>query len=352
MVDIMWVLTFLVINIIAGTDKAVPTLTNTATINIFKFPLGYLNDVLNTAGAPGIFDLAGGGFTEVYTLINSMFTPNTAQSLHLVPAAAANTQGNGCQWWQNIQSWFNLAATGGVGLVIPGATPCVNQTIQDIAKESVNDLLIQVAGWFLSWIIGGLAFLVIVIAIFITMFRIWFMLLRAYIHIILEVILAPFYIAAGLIPGSSIGFGSWFRSMAANLLAFPVTIAMFVLARVLIDAFFPNGANPNITTAATAAGGSLFIPPLIGNPNGTGTMSPLGAFIALGFIFAIPEILNTLRTALQAPGIGLGAAAFGSFGAGGRLLRGTSSSATAGFIEPTTGKFTGGFRIGRLLSRI
>jgi hypothetical protein len=321
MIDLMWVLTFFAINIIAGTDPVATGLAHTATINILQWPLAYLNEVLNTTGAWGIWDLAGGAAQAVHALLTSMFTPdatkNALQTFGIGQPAPQAAGGAGCSWWVNLVPIVNA------GCAIQNAG---TQVGLDILQTVANAL-----GEILSWTISGIVGLVILIAIFISMFRIWFMLLRAYIHIILEVILAPFYIAMGLVPGSSIGFGSWLRSMAANLLAFPVTVSMFVLARVLVDSFFPTGIN-------AAVGASLFIPPLIGNPNGSGRISPLGGFIALGILFAIPEILNTVRNGLQASGIGLGTAALGNLGSGARSGGSFAKNIGGTFIDYTQGR--------------
>jgi len=55
-------------------------------------------------------------------------------------------------------------------------------------------------------------------------FKLWFELLKAYIYILIDVVLAPFWIMGSLIPGSPMNVSGWLKDLAANLLAFPVTI--------------------------------------------------------------------------------------------------------------------------------
>ena len=80
-----------------------------------------------------------------------------------------------------------------------------------------------------------IAFIVISVALLWALFRLWFALLSAYIYILLDIILAPFWVVAGLFPGSQISFNTWVRDIVANLAAFPATIAIFLLAKVFMD---------------------------------------------------------------------------------------------------------------------
>lgn len=140
----------------------------------------------------------------------------------------------------------------------------------------------EIVGGFVSLI----AFLVISIALLFALFRLWFALISAYIFLLLDVVTAPFWIFAGLIPGSSISFGLWLRDIISNLAAFPTAIIMFLLARVFIDAF-----------GTTQAAGQ-FVPPLIGNPSAT---NAIGALIGLGFILLTPRVVEMTKAALKAP---------------------------------------------------
>jgi hypothetical protein len=151
---------------------------------------------------------------------------------------------------------------------------------------------------------GVIAWLIIMIAILFSLLRLWIQLLMAYVSILIDVIFAPFWIAAGILPGSKISFSSWLRDMAANLSAFPAALAMLLLSRVFIDAYgttqFPN----------------QFVPPLVGDnasPNLVGTL------IGLGFILMTPSVVKMLKAAFKAPGMGIGAAG-GALGSGIGLL--------------------------------
>lgn len=189
----------------------------------------------------------------------------------------------------------NLASVaGGVGGAA-SATSAENIVGLSERAKTITDTVIGgvgvVAGVVASKQIFGLvisivAFLIILIALLVALFRLWLTLLMAYVNILLSVVLAPFWIIGGIIPGSSINISGWFRNIGANLLAFPATIGMFLLGKVFMETF---------STGDTA---NNFVPPLVGNRLDGET---LGALIGLGVILITPNILNLLKTALKVP---------------------------------------------------
>lgn len=180
-----------------------------------------------------------------------------------------------------------------LGKIISTALPIAGAVI---GVERGNDVVA-----FLASIV---AFLIISVAILFALFRVWIALLQSYIFILLDVVFAPFWILAGLIPGSSISFTAWLRDLGANLLAFPATIIILLLGRIMIDSF-------NETKQA-------FVPPLIGNP----ATSAIGSLIGFGIILILPGVVNMIKAAFKAPkfdmasiGAAVGAGT-GAFGAG------------------------------------
>jgi hypothetical protein len=134
-----------------------------------------------------------------------------------------------------------------------------------------------------------LLYIIILIAILTSLFRLWFSLLITYIQILLDIVLAPFWIIGGIVPGSPISLSGWIRDLSANLLAFPAVITMFLLGRVFVDAFSASPAN-------------AFVPPLIGDP---GNAELLGALISLGILLITPNIIGKLKEMLKAPKNGI-----------------------------------------------
>jgi hypothetical protein len=146
-------------------------------------------------------------------------------------------------------------------------------------------LLTNVLGWLASWALGSLAFLVLIIALLVALFRLWIALLTAYVYILIDIVLAPFFILGGLLPGSPVNFEAWLRDMLANLMAFPTTIAMFLLGKVFMETFAGNN-------------NALFIPPLIGTPN---DQKAFAALLGIAIVLMTPVVLTMMRELLKAP---------------------------------------------------
>ncbi len=191
--------------------------------------------------------------------------------------------------------------TGGASLIVTGAL--VGGTLGAAMGTTVGGIWgatdpASAAGGFISII----AYLIILIAILYSLYKLWFQLIIAYISIFIDVIFSPFWIAAGLIPGSKIGFGSWLRDIISNLSVFPITLLMFLLSKVIIDAMGPCQGGTVAGFACTNPQ-NFFVAPLIGNPS---FPNEIVAIIGLGFILSTPEVVKIVKTALKAPQTPLG----------------------------------------------
>ncbi len=215
------------------------------------------------------------------------------------------------------------------GFSVPG--------VQEAIKGGAAAVLVE-AG--LRWAIPyTIAYLVIFIALLTALFRLWFTLLMAYVYILLDVVLAPFWIIGGIVPGSPISFGGWIRDIAANLLAFPATITMFMLGKVFMDAF----------KTTPASGTQNFVPPLIGNP---GDPSAIGALIGLGVLLMTPNIINMLKQMLKVPKLdtgGIGKALAPGLAMPGRAVGGAMSTTFAPHYDSKGQLVYPGGPIGRFL---
>lgn len=258
LVDAMWVTTYLGINTVAGTRVSCsptgPTdqthglpLAAAATSGIINNPIGFTTDIFgDQTGCFGSFD----GISGLSLTVGQTFADIVSRAF-LGAVGLDEDFGGDC-------ALNNFGA-------------CVQRAIFEIVK-------------FVATIAG---FLIIFIAILAALFRLWFNLLKNYIMLLLDIILGPFMIMLGLIPGSSYGFGKWLRGVIAQLAVFPAAAVLLVMASVI-------ASDPAVNTP----GSGVFIPPLIGNPNIADNM---GAIIAFGFIIVTPNLLDMLREALQAP---------------------------------------------------
>jgi hypothetical protein len=186
--------------------------------------------------------------------------------------------GSGCHasWWEAV-------------LIIP------------LIGEGIKCALGSVALNVFLWITEILVKLIVLIAILIALFRLWFQLIKTYLTFIIFVILGPLWIVLGLIPGRPMGFEKWLRIEFANLAVFPVVAFLLVFARVIKDAI-PN-----------AAAQTVFVPPLVGNQN----LSTFSDLMAFGAILLAPTIPDLIRSQLKAKSQNnLGAAVAGTALAG------------------------------------
>ena len=154
-----------------------------------------------------------------------------------------------------------------------------------------NDILIMVAGM--------ITFLIVLCAILITLFRLWFQLIMAYISVLINIVFAPIWIMLGLIPSSKISFSSWIRTLVGNLSCFPTALVMLLLTRVFIDAF----------QASADSQAHFFVAPLVGN-----ILDPKGfaAIIGMGIFLMIPSAVTSVKNAIS----GSAGLTFGGVGAG------------------------------------
>lgn len=303
LIDLMWILIFLVFNILSsvpGVQFGPDYITQLSGSN----PISYLN---GTVGLNSLISDSSGAFASVVSQIL-----NNPVGIAIASVISLILGGGGGAAAGSIFGPVGTVIGGAIGAILGGINTALN-----------TEGTLQLAGYVI-------AYLIIFIAVFSALFRLWIELLKAYVFTLLDIVIAPFWIAAGLFPGSSSGFGTWLRDIGANLSSFVATAILFFFARVMLDLFGQT---------QTA---SQFIPPFIGNP---GSNSAIGILIALGVILLTPEVLNITRDAFKAPqvkymaaigqGIGVGQATIGTFagGVGSRLWRTNSQGQATGFVN-------------------
>ncbi len=253
MVDLMWTVTYAGVNVIASTTDAKvrdgcgqpgdgASLTETATNNLLDNPVSFANRIYlrDCEGVDsGIVNISGRVTDSFIALVLSII--------------------------KEITGWDLNAADCGITTLFAGC-------------------LIHFGLWLTELIIT----LIILVTIFIALFRLWFELIKAYITFFIFVILGPIWIVLGLIPGRPLGFEKWFRLIFANLAAFPLVAFILVFARVVVESVQPVVETPVDPTAT-------FVPPLVGNPNATA----FGVLLALGAILIAPTIPAMIRERMK-----------------------------------------------------
>ncbi len=261
MIDAMWTVTYMGINKLTDTAITNPLtvsntehLNQTATKDVLSTPFGFVMDTFQAPG--GLNGLANIGWGVGQAL-------GRVESSVIISLIFGNSSAS-CGW-TNLQG----------------------------CMQSV-----------LGWIFGFLWMFIVAIALLISLFRIWFELLRAYIMVLIYVILAPIWIVFGLLPKRPLGFERWLRVFFANLAVFPATVLLIIGARILHELF--NNSNvlgistvrdtPAVLQAATQLQ-YHFVPPLVGNP----AENSFGSILEFGVFLITPGILSTLREKLGVP---------------------------------------------------
>jgi len=156
-----------------------------------------------------------------------------------------------------------------------------------------------------------LAIVILAIVILFAVIRLFFLLVGAYIQIIISLITAPFQLLMVAFPGNNT-FTSWISNLSVNLLVFPITAALILVANILAN------LETHPTGLLGPQGQALWTPPLLG-----GTGHGVAGIIAIGMLLSIPTIVNGLKESLKVkpliPGGGIGgvagaAGAIGQYG--------------------------------------
>lgn len=129
-------------------------------------------------------------------------------------------------------------------------------------------------------IIPGLVVFIIALALLFTLIRIFLILLTSYVQIILLVIFGPIQVLMGALPGRN-DFLSWLLSLMGNLIVFPATAALLLIATIL--------TSHDVTQ-------NIWQPPLIGGAAGG---KAIIAFIGLGMVLITPSLVSKIKAAFQ-----------------------------------------------------
>lgn len=328
LIDVMYLLTYVVINLSSTIDPTIKPLDIFQDLN--QTPIGFVNTFwgrttfTGTGKATGFGILAMSGqatfgiVAGIWAMLEQIIQSDTILSVLFQFLGALNIL---CWPWKHFS------------LVPPSWGLPTNQELISCGTEPLVAIL------------SILIFLAVFFAIIISLIRIWFELLKAYIYILFEVVLAPFMIGLGILPGSTMGFGSWVRGLAANLSVYPSTVFLILMSRMFMNAMAntaaATAANPTAVSSGIDKANALFSPPLMGGGFAPVT-SPLfegvsgvlngtnfiGALLGLGTLALTPHFLKMIRDALKAPHfetavigetLGAGAAIGGALGA--RALR-------------------------------
>ncbi len=183
----------------------------------------------------------------------------------------------------------------------------------------------NMAGWILSLVI-------LVTSGMLLFFRIFFMLLMAYIRILLNIIFAPVILMFEAIPGKNMLF-NWVRSLVGDLIVFPTTAVLLAVSSTIVN------------SATNTASVPIWQAPLLSSQGQSGYLSIL---VGMGILFLIPNLVKKLKEILgiKPSGINLGAGIFfGGIGGVGKSIMGPLGQFST--LRYGLGAFEGVFKDGK-----
>lgn len=289
MIDLMWTATYAGINVVTMSNESVTnpsgcdpdkpgsSLQDRGTADLKETPITYGDNVLqsetqamfNGKACGGIWSTALTMGRTIQDILLGLFN----MLINLDNPNMSAQQKSRC----NFASFLNLHGEGGFS---------VEDCIKDVTGYDLTITPGQLFATVIAWFAKIAAYVIITLIIVWNLFRVWLQLTRAYIMIILYAITGPLWIIMGLLPSKPLGFEKWFRRIFANLVVFPATALLFVMAAILINAF-KNSSSTN-----------AFVPPLVGNPN----MPNFGYLIAFGIILVAPGLVDIIRSSIHATG--------------------------------------------------
>ncbi|MEK7550994.1 MAG: hypothetical protein AAB532_00110, partial [Patescibacteria group bacterium] len=280
LIDLMWVSTYVVIRVMSNADSNISV--RKASEGLYNHPISYF-DLMGTSGDQntnntgefgGVANLSQNGAGSVQNIINSSFGQVDP------PNQETRPEEDNCA--DIICDAANYIKT------LPIQLPFLPINLNDVINFVTNpfeSVMSGVVGFLVSWLLGGIAFFIIIILLLWNLFKLWLTLLKCYIGILVNIIFAPLWIMGGIIPGaSSLGFSGWLKDLLGNLAVFPATVGIFLLAKIFID-------------LSDKPLGKFFVPPLLGHFSGG--INTLGPLIALGFILAAPHVAEGVKKTIK-----------------------------------------------------
>lgn len=294
LIDLMYVIIAIIISILSN---------NGLYYNVGEYQQKYLNagfwtildSLVPNSGIGDIWglDFAKFMFVDVGTALFSILPVSLRLLIQLITAA-------GTLWVSHIaierilhiSSLKEIVDNWAAGTFSLGKTP--SAVIGTVAL-----IITTVLGAFIGVFWGPLIIigLLILTTILLLLFRIFFLVFKAYIQIVLLIIFSPLILLFEAVPGRS-AFSFWFKNLFAELLTFPIVIAIFILGNVMINQI--------------SASNAIWKPPFLYSIENQNAFAML---LGLGMIFIIPELVKLIKELMGIKGLPVGVG-LGTFFAG------------------------------------
>ncbi len=179
-----------------------------------------------------------------------------------------------------------MAGSGNAQSLAGNASRAIGETVEAILWRGK-----EVGGTLPGAVTSGLAYLIIAVAMLFSLFKLFFQLLMSYVGLILSVIFAPLALVANALPGNQ-AMVNWIKGMLANVLVFPATVVLFMIAAALTGSDY-WGAGEGIGFVEQEGIGQGL--PLLGGID----INAMKAIIGLGIILMAPKVVDMVKNALK-----------------------------------------------------
>ncbi|MEK7212095.1 MAG: hypothetical protein AAB686_00265, partial [Patescibacteria group bacterium] len=256
-------------------QNALPRVVMTLLLITFSYAIvGLLIDLMYVMLTIGIAILGSTGmFKESIANVQSAYVSGGIGKLFLAVFA-------GVKSWDDLITALTpvspAASLGNIPTTVMGMLTS-GASIGDIIGFAISTS----AAWLVAAAPAVIIALVLALILLYAYIRILFLLIGAYINVILALLVGPIQILFDAIPGTN-GFSSWILNLISNLVVFPITALMLVLGSLL--------------TSFTDT--QLWTPPLLSGWSGQG--QGIVGIIGLGIIMSIPSIAGSIKEALKA----------------------------------------------------
>lgn len=194
---------------------------------------------------------------------------------------------------------MDIKAETGVSAVVANLSGAISfpELIKKLITGNVNVILSTalglVLGLFIARFIVGFIILFTGIQLGI---KIFVMLMSSYIQILLLIIFSPLILLAEAIPGKST-FTNWLQNLFAEIATFPITIVLFLVGALLIKSAFSVESCKLLAVSDPSCAIGVF--PFLWEFDA----SSFSIIIAFGFLFVIPQYVQSFKKTLNPHGL-------------------------------------------------
>ena len=291
MIDLMYVLIGLVIDILLGQGLQLPIEV------IAKVNDDFIGAKLHDLWPDGSF-WGGGSSPSAFAVGSALwdFVPSEFKGildLFLIRTTTAFlAQTLVSKWAPIVDSASGVGLEGGFLTVVAGFN--VGKSVSGVIWWIITLL----ASGLITWIIpAAILGLVIILTILTHMFKIFFVLLTSYIKIMLYIMFAPIIILFEVIPGQN-AFGWWFKNLVGELIAFPIVVTIMVTGQMITvinnPTFWSTGSLGSSYSALgrnILPGGQVFTLPFLYGFK----PEDFNMIVALGIILITPDFIKIVK---------------------------------------------------------